>query len=71
MKNYSEVENLEKHLDGKDASEDVVKVGQHKIPDHIGDDDDEKFLKRCNDANFVMTCHFSPQQGLQQPEQKS
>ena len=45
MKNYSKVKNLEKHLDGKDASEDVVKVGQHKIPDHIGDDDDENFLK--------------------------
>ena len=38
MKNDSEVENLEKHLDGKDASEDIVKVGQHKIPE--GDDDE-------------------------------
>ena len=68
MKNYSKIKNLEKHLDGKDASEDVVKVGQHKIPDR---DDDEKFLERCNDANFVMTCHFSPQRGLQQPEQRN
>ena len=38
MKNDSEVKNLEKHLDGKDASEDIVKVGQHKIPE--GDDDE-------------------------------
>ena len=79
MKNDSKVKNLEKHLDCKDASEDVVKVGQHKIPDHDGDDnddddaneDDEKFLKSCKDANFVMTCHFFPQQDLQQPKQKS
>ena len=65
MKNDSKIEDLEKHLDGKDASEDVVKVGQHKIPDHDGDD------KSCKDANFVMTCHFFPQQDLQQPKQKS
>ena len=34
MKNDSKIEDLEKHLDGKDTSEDVVKVGQHKVPDH-------------------------------------
>ena len=33
MENDSKVENLEKHLDGKDASEDVVEVGEDLIPD--------------------------------------
>ena len=33
MENDSKVENLEKHLDGKDASEDVVEVGENLIPD--------------------------------------
>ena len=33
MKNDSKIEDLEKHLDGKDASEDVVEVGENLIPD--------------------------------------
>ena len=38
MKNDSEVKNLEKHFDREDASEDVVEVGQHHVPDHDGHD---------------------------------
>ena len=34
MKNDSKIEDLEKHLDGKDASEDVVEVCEHHVPDH-------------------------------------
>ena len=41
MKNDSEVKNLEKHLDRKDAGEDVVKVGQHHVPDHGDNDGDD------------------------------
>ena len=39
MKNHSEVKNLEKHFNRKDAGEDVVKVGQHQIPDYNDKDD--------------------------------
>ena len=52
MKNDSEVENLEEHLDREDASEDVVEVGQHHVSGHgnDGDGDDDNNRRPIQDS---------------------
>ena len=68
VKNDSKIENLEEHLDGKDASEDIVKVGQNKIP---GEDSRLTSVIKESFQIVHITNHFFPRLGLQLQGQKS
>ena len=68
MKNDSKIENLEEHLDGKDASEDIVKVGQNKIP--VYDPSLTTVIKESFHIVHI-TSRFFPRLGLQLLGQKS